>query len=80
MRAQRQAGAIADATLLFHLLTAKGYAYLRDELYYFACSEHLAFAYVDPSASHCLVTWLTRAVLGDSLYALRFFPALCADG
>jgi 4-amino-4-deoxy-L-arabinose transferase-like glycosyltransferase len=66
------------ATLLAHLATAKGYGYFRDELYYLACSEHLGLGYVDHPP---LVAWITaasRAVLGDSLPAIRFVPAVCA--
>ncbi len=75
-----QAIALALLTLLFHVLTAKGYGYFRDELYYVACSEHLAFGYVDHPPLIALVTWVGRSVLGDSIYALRFFPAVCAAG
>ena len=79
-REQIQAAALALLTLLFHILTAEGYGYFRDELYYIACSEQLAFGYVDHPPLIALVTWLTRAVLGDSAHALRFFPAICAAG
>jgi hypothetical protein len=34
---------LAAATLGFHLLTTTGYGYFRDELYYLANGEHLAF-------------------------------------
>ncbi|MEE9263078.1 MAG: glycosyltransferase, partial [Vicinamibacteria bacterium] len=79
-REQTQAIVLALLTLLFHVLTAKGYGYFRDELYYVACSEHLAFGYVDHPPLIALVTWLSRVVFGDSLYALRLFPAVCAAG
>lgn len=52
------------------------YGYFRDELYYLACSNHLAFGYVDFAP---LVAWLARAfrvVFGDSLHAIRLLPAL----
>jgi hypothetical protein len=55
-RDQTLAAAIALATLLFHVLTAKGYGYFRDELYYVACSEHLAFGYVDHPPLVAVVT------------------------
>jgi hypothetical protein len=32
---------------LLHLATSTHYGYFRDALYYLACSEHLAFGYVD---------------------------------
>ncbi len=52
------------------------YGYFRDELYYIACSNHLAFGYVDFAP---LVAWLARgfrAIFGDSLHAIRLLPAL----
>ena len=55
---RQQAIVLALLTLLFHVLTAKGYGYFRDELYYIACSEHLAFGYVDHPPLIALVTWL----------------------
>lgn len=51
-----------------------------DELYYIACAEHLAFGYVDhPPLAPALLA-LNRALLGDSLPALRLLPALCGAG
>lgn len=69
---------LSALTLLFHLVTIRGYGIFRDELYYLACSEHLDWGYVDHPP---LVAWMTaaaRAVLGDSLPAIRFLPALAA--
>jgi len=37
-----------------------------------------AWGYVDHSPLAPLVSYLTRATLGDSLFALRFFPALAS--
>src|SRR5918912_479728 len=62
--------------LLIHLLTASRYGYFRDELYYIACGEHLDWGYVDHAP---LVAWavkLSRTLFGDSLFALRLFPAV----
>jgi Dolichyl-phosphate-mannose-protein mannosyltransferase len=62
--------------LLLHLLTNGGYGYFRDELYYLACAEHLDWGYVDQAP---LIAWAaraSRALLGDSLRAVRFLPAL----
>ena len=61
--------------LLIHVLTSGRYGYFRDELYYIACGEHLDWGYVDHAP---LVAWavrLSRALLGDSLFALRLLPA-----
>jgi len=62
--------------LLLHFFTNSGYGYFRDELYYLACGEHLDWGYVDQAPLIALVAAVSRAVLGDSLFAIRFFPAL----
>jgi len=52
------------------------YSYFRDELYYLACSNHLAFGYVDFAP---LIAWLARAsaiLFGTSLHAIRLIPTL----
>jgi hypothetical protein len=51
------------------------YNYFRDELYYIACSDHLAFGFVDQPPLSIAILWVTRHLLGDSLYAIRFLPA-----
>ena len=40
-------GCIAAGKVLFHLLLTGRYGYFRDELYFLACSEHLAWGYAD---------------------------------
>jgi hypothetical protein len=62
--------------LLLHLVFSGRYGYFRDELYYIACAEHLAWGYVDQPPLIALMARLARSLLGDSLPALRFFPAL----
>jgi hypothetical protein len=62
--------------LLIHLVTAANYGYFRDELYYMAAGRHLDFGYVDFPPFVALVAAFTRVLLGDSLPALHFFPAL----
>jgi len=64
------------ADLLIHFLTNGQYGYFRDELYYLACAEHLDWGYADCAPLVALVAKLSRAILGDSLFAIRFFPAL----
>jgi hypothetical protein len=66
----------ALAKLLIHLLANRGYGYFRDELYYLACGERLDWGYVDHAPMIALAAKLSRAVLGDSLSAIRFLPAL----
>jgi hypothetical protein len=72
--------AIALSLLLFalHMLFNGRYGYFIDELYYLACSHHLAWGYVDQAPLIAVITWLERITLGDSLHALRFLPAVAA--
>ncbi len=67
---------IALAKLLLHLLTASRYGYFGDELYHLACGEHLDWGYVDQPPMIALIAWFTRHVLGESLLAVRFLPAV----
>jgi hypothetical protein len=69
---------LALATLLAHLLVngSGAYGFFRDEFYYIACSEHLAPGYVDHPPLSILLLKLSRLLLGDSLVAIRFLPAL----
>jgi hypothetical protein len=64
------------AALLVHLLTNGRYGYFRDELYYIACARRLAFGYVDQPPLSILLLQLSQSLLGTSLYAIRFLPAL----
>jgi hypothetical protein len=57
-------------------LASSAYGYFRDELYYLAASQRLALGYVDYPLFIAWLTAFVRATLGDSLPALRFFPAL----
>src|SRR5262245_7102797 len=66
------------AILGLHLATSHGYGYFRDEFYYLACTDHLAAGYVDHPPLSILLLWLSRRMLGDSLPALRFLPAVAA--
>lgn len=76
----RQAMVIAAtlglAAFLLQMLTNGQYGYFRDELYYIACSKHLAAGYVDMAP---LAPWLLRidrALFGDSLHSIRLIPAI----
>jgi len=68
---------LAGFKLTIHLLSNAffNYGFFRDEFYYIACGEHLAWGYVDHPPLIALITAVTRALLGDSLFALRLFPA-----
>lgn len=67
---------IAAAKILLQLLAIGQYGYFRDELYYLASTEHLAWGYVDHPPLSIALLALVRAVFGDSLLALRIVPAL----
>ena len=71
---------IAGLRLLLHLLTANRYGYFRDEMYYLDCGRHLAWGYVDQPPMIGLIAWFIRHVLGTSLLAIRFLPALAGAG
>ncbi|HEX8285838.1 MAG TPA: glycosyltransferase family 39 protein [Pyrinomonadaceae bacterium] len=62
--------------LLLHFLTNGRYGYFRDELYYLACAEHLDWGYVDQAPLIAFVARASRVLLGDSLFAIRFLPAV----
>jgi hypothetical protein len=69
---------LAALACLVHFLFNSRYGYFRDELYYAACGQHLAWGYVDHAPLVALIARLSRMLLGDSLFALRFLPALSA--
>ncbi|RPJ74804.1 MAG: phospholipid carrier-dependent glycosyltransferase, partial [Acidobacteria bacterium] len=66
----------AALKLLLHALAITNYGYFRDELYYLACSRHLAWGYVDQPPFSIAVLAGVGALLGHSLPALRLLPAL----
>ncbi len=55
-----------------------GYGWFRDELYYAACSRHLAAGYVDQPPFSIFVMAAVRSLFGDSLFAVRLVPALAS--
>jgi hypothetical protein len=67
---------IAAAQFVLQVLFHGSYGYFRDELYYIACSKHLAFGYVDQPPLSLLILAISRWVLGDSLQAIRLLPSL----
>lgn len=71
---------IALVYFALHLATSTRYGYFRDALYYLACSERLAFGYVDQPPLIAALAWIARHTLGTSLPALLFWPALAGAG
>lgn len=76
------AWALASISFLLHFFTnlAGAYGFFRDELYYIACSDHLAWGYVDQPPLSLWLLKISRLILGDSLVAVRFIPALAVAG
>lgn len=74
--------AIATFCFLVHLVTnlTGAYGFFRDELYYIACSDHLAWGYVDHPPFSIFLLKLSRLVFGDSLTAIRLVPSLAHAG
>ena len=61
--------------LLLHFFTNHQYGYFRDELYYLECGERLDWGYADQSPLIAVIAKTAR-LMGDSLFAIRFFPAV----
>src|SRR5512143_1556640 len=68
--------ALMAATLFMHAAVTGRYGYFRDELYYLASTGHLAWGYVEHPPLSIAILAIVRALLGDSLPALRLVPAL----
>src|SRR2546426_10583497 len=70
---------IALAKLIFHIYFNNRYGYFRDEFDYMSCGDHLAWGYVDQPPLIPFLIHICRSVLGDSLRAIRFIPALASS-
>ena len=57
-----------------------GYGIFRDELYYLACADRLAFGYVDQPPFSLFILAGMKGLIGDSLFALRLLPAVIGSG
>lgn len=71
---------IALAKLAIHLYAARFYGYFGDELYFMACSRHLAWGYVDQPPLIAVLLRIERVLFGDSLQSIRFLAALAGVG
>ena len=67
---------IAAAKLLIQFAGIRNYGFFRDELYYLACGQHLAWGYVDQPPLIAAVAWFARHVFGDSIVSVRLLPVL----
>jgi hypothetical protein len=66
----------AVAKLLIHLFTYSNFELHRDAYLYYAYSENLAWGYVAVPPSIAVVAKLATLILGNTTFALRFFPAV----
>lgn len=66
----------AGLKILLYLIAGSNYGYFRDELYFLACADHLAWGYPDHAPLSIFLTAFSRSIFGDSLYALHLFPTL----
>ena len=66
----------AGALFLLEMAVGPRYGLFRDEYYYLACADHLAWGYVDQPPLSIAVLAAVKAVLGDALWAVRLVPAL----
>jgi 4-amino-4-deoxy-L-arabinose transferase-like glycosyltransferase len=71
-------GGLSFIVFAAHMLVSGRYGYFVDELYYLACSHHLAWGFVDQPPLISAITWFELVTLGDSLPALHFLPAVAA--
>jgi hypothetical protein len=71
---------LALAKLVLQFAGIDHYGFFRDELYYMACGEHLAWGYVDQPPLIALIAWFARHLFGSSLFALRLLPAIAGAG
>src|SRR3981081_2016948 len=63
---------IALAKLAIHLYAARFYGYFGDELYFLACSRHLAWGYVDQPPLIAVMVGIERVLFGDPTRSTRF--------
>ncbi len=72
---------LAALPILINVVATNGsYGHFSDEFYYLACSEHLAWGYVDHPPLSIALLALIRAILGDAIWALQLLPALAVAG
>jgi 4-amino-4-deoxy-L-arabinose transferase-like glycosyltransferase len=73
---QRAVWLVAAAAFCVELAVSGRYGYVRDELYFLACGQHLAWGYVDQPALTPLLARLDALLTGNTLVGLRALPAL----
>ncbi|HSS10619.1 MAG TPA: glycosyltransferase family 39 protein, partial [Acidimicrobiales bacterium] len=72
--------AVAGAFFTLNMALAARYGYHRDELYFLASAQRLAWGYVDQPPIVPAVARLAIALFGRSVVGVRLFPALAGAG
>jgi hypothetical protein len=67
---------IALGAIALELAVSARYGYVRDELYFLAAGQHLAFGYVDQPALTPLLARIGAVLGGNTVVGLRVLPAL----
>jgi hypothetical protein len=62
--------------LVITLATAGHYGFFGDELYYFACSKHIAWGYVDHPPMVAFLTFMSTKIFGETMFSLRLMSGL----
>lgn len=68
--------ALAIVKLALHYYSHDFYGLHRDEYLYLAEGDHLAWGYLEVPPMIAVLGKLARGLLGDTIFAVRFFPAL----
>ena len=68
--------ALAVLKIVIQFCGINRYGFFRDEFYYMACGDHLAWGYVDQPPFIAFVSWCVKHTLGDSMFAMRLLPVL----
>jgi hypothetical protein len=69
-------GLCVGGKLAVHLAFDGGYGIFRDELYYLACADHLAWGYVDHPPVVAVFASISRALFGTTPFGLRLLPGV----
>lgn len=72
--------ALAVLKLLLHYYSHDLYGLHRDEYLYLAEGDHLAWGYLEVPPMIAVLGKIARSLLGDTILAVRFFPALVGAG
>jgi hypothetical protein len=70
--------ALAALKLVFQLATASRYGYFGDELYYYGCSEHPQWGYIDHPPLVAGLMWVGSHLFGTSVLGIRVIPSILA--